>query len=135
MALFKILKGNKTNLPENKVDGYCYVTLDEHKLYVDHKTTSGTLERFALNAVNADTATVAYQLRDNAGDENHPVYFDGGVPHTCNTIQNDIDSYDITGNIITVTDHLEIIENDDGNVNRHGLLFTHDGLQFNDIDE
>ena len=36
MALFKISKGNSDNLPANKVDGYCYVTVDDHKFYVDY---------------------------------------------------------------------------------------------------
>ena len=35
-------------------EGYCYVTTDEHKMYIDTAT-----ERFALNAVYADTAGTA----------------------------------------------------------------------------
>ena len=54
MALFKILKGKSANLPSNKVNGYCYVTIDEHKLYVDYTKDDGTLDRFALNAISAD---------------------------------------------------------------------------------
>ena len=54
MALFKISKGKSTNLPANKVNGYCYVTTDEHKLYVDYTKDDGTLDRFALNAISAD---------------------------------------------------------------------------------
>ena len=55
MALFKILKGNKSGLPSNKVDGYCYVTLDEHKMYIDYEKSDKTLDRFTLNAAQADT--------------------------------------------------------------------------------
>lgn len=51
MALFKISKGKSTNLPTNKVDGYCYVTTNDHKFYVDYTKDDGTLDRFALNAV------------------------------------------------------------------------------------
>jgi hypothetical protein len=55
LALFKILKGNKSGLPSNKVDGYCYVTLDEHKMYIDYEKSDKTLDRFTLNAAQADT--------------------------------------------------------------------------------
>ena len=54
MALFKISKGKSENLPTNKVDGYCYVTTNDHKFYVDYTKDDGTLDRFALNAVSAD---------------------------------------------------------------------------------
>jgi hypothetical protein len=50
LALFKILKGNSDNLPSNKVDGYCYVTIDEHKMYIDISKD----ERVVLNAGKAD---------------------------------------------------------------------------------
>jgi hypothetical protein len=55
LALFKILKGNKSGLPSNKVDGYCYVTLDEHKMYIDYEKSDKTLDRFTLDAAQADT--------------------------------------------------------------------------------
>lgn len=36
MALFKIFKGNSSNLSSQKLkEGYCYVTTDEYKFYVD----------------------------------------------------------------------------------------------------
>ena len=62
MALFKISKGKSANLPTNKVNGYCYVTTDEHKLYVDYTKDDGTLDRFALNAVTADKWTTSRNL-------------------------------------------------------------------------
>ena len=54
LALFKISKGKSNNLPTNKVDGYCYVTTNDHKFYVDYTKDDGTLDRFALNAISAD---------------------------------------------------------------------------------
>jgi len=36
MALFKIAKGNKSNLPIIKTDGYAYFTTDDGKFYIDH---------------------------------------------------------------------------------------------------
>ena len=36
MALFKIFKGKKANLPETRVDGYAYFTTDDGKFYIDH---------------------------------------------------------------------------------------------------
>ena len=77
MALFKILKGKSANLPSNKVNGYCYVTTDEHKLYVDYTKDDGTLDRFALNAVYADTAGA---LTTSAGSATQPIYFSNGKP-------------------------------------------------------
>lgn len=49
MALFKILQGKSANLPKTYIEGYCYVTTDEHKLYVDLKDT-----RFSLNSTKSD---------------------------------------------------------------------------------
>ena len=36
MALFKIAKGNKSNLPIIKTDGYAYFTTDDGTFYIDH---------------------------------------------------------------------------------------------------
>lgn len=75
MALFKILKGLKAKLPTTYNEGYCYVTTDEHKMYID---SSGEASgRFALNAANADSAD---KLNTSAGSSTKPVYFSGGKP-------------------------------------------------------
>ena len=50
MALFKILKGQKADLPATKHEGYAYVTADEHKMYIDITDSS----RIALNSDLAD---------------------------------------------------------------------------------
>ena len=39
MALFKILKGNKENLPELKREGFAYFTIDENDFYVDTQSS------------------------------------------------------------------------------------------------
>lgn len=39
MALFKILKGNKENLPELKREGFAYFTVDENDFYVDTQSS------------------------------------------------------------------------------------------------
>ena len=84
MALFKISKGNSSNLPANKVDGYCYVTVDDHKFYVDYTKDDGILDRFALNAVYADTAGVAQKLgTTDVGNSSKPIYLEGGTPKEC----------------------------------------------------
>ena len=59
MALFKILKGLKQNLPsaegENAaVEGYCYFTTDDQKFYVCYVDGSGKKQLSPLNAHNAD---------------------------------------------------------------------------------
>lgn len=40
MALFKILKGTKANLPATKTEGQMYITTDDPGIYVD--TNSST---------------------------------------------------------------------------------------------
>ena len=39
MALFKVLRGNETDLPINYNDGYAYFTQDTHNFYIDHEGT------------------------------------------------------------------------------------------------
>ena len=81
MALFKISKGKSENLPTNKVDGYCYVTTNDHKFYVDYTKDDGTLDRFALNAVSADVANLLGQ--NTIGNSTKPIYLDNGSPVAC----------------------------------------------------
>jgi hypothetical protein len=106
VALFKILKGNKSNLPETKTEGYMYITRDTGDIYVDTESTSivnnteGT--RIQLNADKA------YRLKNSndellsAGDETTPVYFENGIPVACDIqhIENSDDaSYPILFNL------------------------------------
>ena len=55
MALFKISKGLKANLPSAKIEGYCWYTTDDSLFYIDYKDGNGTLQRKALNAKDAET--------------------------------------------------------------------------------
>lgn len=48
MALFKIFKGKKENLPETKVDGYCYFTLNDSLFYIDYEDENGELQRKSI---------------------------------------------------------------------------------------
>lgn len=52
MALFKINKGKKANLPSTYTEGYCYFTTDDGKFYID--TTDAAAGRILLNAGKAD---------------------------------------------------------------------------------
>lgn len=54
MALFKISKGSKNNLPATLTEGYCWYTFEDSKFYIDHKDADGTLVRKALNAQEAE---------------------------------------------------------------------------------
>lgn len=68
MALFKISKGLKANLPSKKTEGYCYYTTDDSLFYIDYKDANGTLQRKALNAKDAETlcgASLATILNSN----------------------------------------------------------------------
>lgn len=49
VALFKILKGKKANLPNTYHEGYCYLTTDEGNLYID--TTDTAVGRIPLNGI------------------------------------------------------------------------------------
>lgn len=55
MALFKISKGLKENLPSTKIEGYCWYTIDDSLFYIDYKDSDGVLQRKALNAQDAET--------------------------------------------------------------------------------
>lgn len=59
MALFKISKGSKANLPATLTEGFCWYTYDDSKFYIDHKDENGVLVRKALNAHDAETLTGA----------------------------------------------------------------------------
>jgi hypothetical protein len=59
MALFKISKGSKANLPTTLTEGFCWYTYDDSKFYIDHKDENGVLVRKALNAQDAETLTGA----------------------------------------------------------------------------
>jgi hypothetical protein len=50
VALFKINRGSKKNLPETKTEGYMYITDDIGDIYVDISST----ERIRLNAESAE---------------------------------------------------------------------------------
>ena len=49
MALFKIKKGLKSNLPKTYNEGYCYFTTDDGKFYIDTKDNDES-GRICLNA-------------------------------------------------------------------------------------
>ena len=59
MALFKVSKGLKANLPSAKTEGYCWYTTDDSLFYIDYKDENGSLQRKALNAKDAETLTGA----------------------------------------------------------------------------
>jgi hypothetical protein len=67
-------------------------------MYID--TTNAESGRIVLNAAHADTASIAERLNSNAGDKNHPIYFESGIPQACDVIHNRINTDDIqVGNI------------------------------------
>ena len=55
MALFKVLRGNEDNLPEQLTDGYAYFTSDTNNFYIDHPDENGELIR-SLNGVGKNTS-------------------------------------------------------------------------------
>lgn len=59
MALFKISKGIKANLPPEKTAGHCWYTIDDSLFYIDYEDSDGVVQRKALNASDAETLTGA----------------------------------------------------------------------------
>ena len=51
MALFKISRGKKENLPDQKTDGWAWFTTDEKKFYIDAQTggENSEIERVCIN--------------------------------------------------------------------------------------
>ena len=43
MALFKILRGDSTNLPKPEHDGWAYFTTDTHEFFIDYEDRSGVI--------------------------------------------------------------------------------------------
>ena len=43
MALFKVNRGDSTNLPTAKIDGWAYFTTDTGEFFIDYKDDSGNL--------------------------------------------------------------------------------------------
>jgi len=54
MALFKISKGLKANLPLTKKAGNCWYTTDDSLFYIDYEDENGVVQRKALNAKDAE---------------------------------------------------------------------------------
>ena len=80
MALFKIFRGKKANLPTSYNDGYCYFTTDDGKFYID--TTNDSSGRILMNAGKADSLTIA-----DTGSTEQAVYFSEGVPKVCTNLK------------------------------------------------
>ena len=70
MALFKILKGEKSKLPTSYNEGWCYFTTDEKKFYIDVSSDNSSSSRVVLNAANADTVSGHTVLKDVPADAN-----------------------------------------------------------------
>ena len=54
MALFKILKGLKVNLPSTKKDGYCYFTTDDQMFYIDYEDANGMIAPGEARPIHTD---------------------------------------------------------------------------------
>lgn len=59
MALFKSLRGKRSNLPSTKTDGYAYFCTDDGTFHIDYEDDSGVIQRKQINAKDAETLTGA----------------------------------------------------------------------------
>ena len=57
MALFKISRGSKENLPTVLSEGHCWYTFEDSLFYIDFSDENGKLVRKALNAQSAEKLT------------------------------------------------------------------------------
>lgn len=58
MALFKVLKGNRSALSAQALhDGYAYFCVDDGSFHIDYTDADGNLQRKQLNAKDAETLT------------------------------------------------------------------------------
>ena len=55
MALFKSLRGKRSNLPSTKTDGYAYFCTDDGTFHIDYTDDSGVIQRKQINAKDAET--------------------------------------------------------------------------------
>lgn len=78
MALFKILRGNATNLSSvPKKDGYAYFCTDTHDFYIDYTKADGTLTRAQLNANAADKLSAGRSISLGTAVSSTATTFDG----------------------------------------------------------
>lgn len=56
MALFKVCRGKRENLPSTKTDGYAYFCTDG-SFWIDYTDENGELQRKQLNAKEAEKLT------------------------------------------------------------------------------
>lgn len=61
MALFKICRGNETNLPAQKTDGWAYFCTDTGNFFIDWADTAGLVSR---TQINSDLAHGLHYLKD-----------------------------------------------------------------------
>ncbi|MDD6022170.1 MAG: hypothetical protein PUB94_05935 [Oscillospiraceae bacterium] len=54
MALFKVLRGNKNNLPTEKHDGYAYFCTDTKDFYIDYIDANSEMQRTKISSDNAE---------------------------------------------------------------------------------
>lgn len=55
MAIFKLLRGKRQNLPINKIDGYAYFCADDASFHIDYLDENGDVQRQQLNAKDSET--------------------------------------------------------------------------------
>ena len=99
-------------------------------MYIDHVDESGVGSRFCLNADHADTADTASKLDcGTIGNKTTPVFFQNGIPQTCEQIKTETLTIDVNGTTAgsfngseEVTINIETISEEDVNNLLKGYL-------------
>lgn len=66
MALFKVKRGNRAELPEAKTDGYAYFCTDDGSFWIDYADANGTLHRKQIDAGSVTGHTVEVDVPADA---------------------------------------------------------------------
>ena len=71
MALFKISKGNKTNLPTKLTEGYAYFCEDTHEFYIDHHDPQqpDNPEAVLRSLIRADASNIHWHTHTSDNEE------------------------------------------------------------------
>lgn len=68
MALFKISKGNKKNLPTKLTEGYAYFCEDTHEFYIDHYDPANN-KILTRSLIRGETPNIIWHNHPNTREE------------------------------------------------------------------
>lgn len=112
MALFKVKRGNRAELPQTKTDGYAYFCTDDGSFWIDYADANGTLHRKQIDAGSVAGHTVEVDVPADAKFTDTTY----GAAGTAFGLVKSGGDVTISGGVIQVNDdsHNHVIGNVDG---------------------